>query len=79
MVGCVTKGVYTLGNPDEWELASRSSIDSQGTFNLDEADFEAQVPYSSQRGIHPWDYLQLQLGPISWHPAAMIDDSQKVT
>ena len=45
-----------LLHPDEWELASRSSIDSQGTFNLDEADFEAQVPYSSKFGERqlPW-------------------------
>ncbi|KAJ5915007.1 hypothetical protein N7504_003890 [Penicillium tannophilum] len=33
-----------LLHPDEYELASRSSVDSDGTFNLDEADFEAQVP-----------------------------------
>ncbi|KAI2730868.1 CAZyme family GT69 [Penicillium roqueforti] len=45
-----------LLHPDEWELASRSSVDSQGTFNLDEADFEAQVPSSSKFGKRklPW-------------------------
>ncbi|KAJ0417030.1 cryptococcal mannosyltransferase 1-domain-containing protein [Aspergillus carlsbadensis] len=34
-----------LLHPDEYELdlRSRSSIDSQGTFNLDEADFESQT------------------------------------
>ncbi|KAJ5202541.1 hypothetical protein N7449_004620 [Penicillium cf. viridicatum] len=45
-----------LLHPDEWELASRSSVDSQGTFNLDDADFEAQVPSSSKFGKRqlPW-------------------------
>lgn len=33
-----------LLHPDEYELEARSSIDSQGTFNLDDADFESQVP-----------------------------------
>ncbi|KAL2866412.1 glycosyltransferase family 69 protein [Aspergillus lucknowensis] len=39
-----------LLHPDEYELdmRSRSSIDSQGTFNLDEADFESQtIPKNS--------------------------------
>lgn len=37
-----------LLHPDEFELGTRSSLDSQGSFNLDEADFEAQtVPRSS--------------------------------
>ncbi|KAJ9261804.1 CAZyme family GT69 [Paecilomyces variotii] len=31
-----------LLHPDEFELAARSSVDSQETFNLDEADFESQ-------------------------------------
>ncbi|KAJ5349685.1 hypothetical protein N7541_007412 [Penicillium brevicompactum] len=45
-----------LLHPDEWEMASRSSVDSQGTFNLDEADFESQVPPTSQFGKRrlPW-------------------------
>ncbi|RJE22565.1 hypothetical protein PHISCL_05111 [Aspergillus sclerotialis] len=33
-----------LLHPDEYELGTRSSLDSQGTFNLDEADFESQTP-----------------------------------
>lgn len=33
-----------LLHPDEYELGSRSSLDSQGTFNLDDADFESQAP-----------------------------------
>ncbi|KAI9045074.1 glycosyltransferase family 69 protein [Aspergillus affinis] len=38
-----------LLHPDEYELEVRSSIDSQGTFNLDEADFESQVPPRPRR------------------------------
>ncbi|KAL4917491.1 cryptococcal mannosyltransferase 1-domain-containing protein [Aspergillus aurantiobrunneus] len=38
-----------LLHPDEYELDLRSSIDSQGTFNLDEADFESQsIPSRSK-------------------------------
>ncbi|OJJ04529.1 hypothetical protein ASPVEDRAFT_54672 [Aspergillus versicolor CBS 583.65] len=38
-----------LLHPDEYELDLRSSIDSQGTFNLDDADFESQsVPSRSK-------------------------------
>ncbi|RDW74691.1 glycosyltransferase family 69 protein [Aspergillus mulundensis] len=38
-----------LLHPDEYELDVRSSIDSQGTFNLDEADFESQsIPIRSK-------------------------------
>ncbi|OJJ43270.1 hypothetical protein ASPZODRAFT_136484 [Penicilliopsis zonata CBS 506.65] len=32
-----------LLHPDEYELGTRSSLDSEGTFNLDEADFETQT------------------------------------
>lgn len=32
-----------LLHPDEYELGTRSSLDSQGTFNLDDADFESQT------------------------------------
>lgn len=39
-----------LLHPDEYELASRSSFDSEGTFNLDDADFESQVPPVSRLG-----------------------------
>ncbi|KAI9926668.1 hypothetical protein MW887_003761 [Aspergillus wentii] len=38
-----------LLHPDEYELGTRSSIDSQGTFNLDEADFESQTPPRARR------------------------------
>ncbi|KAJ5902601.1 hypothetical protein N7495_003129 [Penicillium taxi] len=38
-----------LLHPDEYELASRSSVESDGTFNLDDDDFEAQVPSTSRR------------------------------
>lgn len=30
-------------------------------------------------GKHPWDYLQLQIDPIRWLVAAIIDDSEKAT
>lgn len=45
-----------LLHPDEYELASRSSLDSEGTFNLDDDDFESQVPPSSRFGTRrpPW-------------------------
>ncbi|KAJ5739978.1 hypothetical protein N7533_012762 [Penicillium manginii] len=45
-----------LLHPDEYELASRSSLDSEGTFNLDDDDFESQVPPSSRFGNRrtPW-------------------------
>ena len=48
-----------LLHPDEYELGSRSSLDSEGTFNLDDDDFEAQAPPFSrlgtrQRGWLPW-------------------------
>lgn len=32
-----------LLHPDEYELGTRPSLDSQGTFDLDEADFESQT------------------------------------
>ncbi|KAJ5579521.1 uncharacterized protein N7459_005506 [Penicillium hispanicum] len=45
-----------LLHPDEYELASRSSLDSEGTFNLDDDDFESQIPPSSRLGAPrlPW-------------------------
>lgn len=43
-----------LLHPDEYELGSRSSLDSQGTFNLDEADFESQSPSAYRFGARPW-------------------------
>lgn len=45
-----------LLHPDEYELATRSSLDSEGTFNLDDDDFEAQVPprFRSDRQRFPW-------------------------
>lgn len=39
-----------LLHPDEYELGSRSSLDSEGTFNLDDADFESQVSSLSRLG-----------------------------
>ncbi|KAL4800020.1 cryptococcal mannosyltransferase 1-domain-containing protein [Aspergillus venezuelensis] len=41
-----------LLHPDEYELEVRSSIDSQGTFNLDEADFESQSIPSRRKNFH---------------------------
>ncbi|KAL4964683.1 glycosyltransferase family 69 protein [Aspergillus stella-maris] len=41
-----------LLHPDEYELEVRSSIDSQGTFNLDEADFESQSIPSRRKLFH---------------------------
>ncbi|KAF9883202.1 hypothetical protein FE257_003859 [Aspergillus nanangensis] len=40
-----------LLHPDEYELEARSSVDSQGTFNLDDADFESQIPLRSRRPL----------------------------
>ncbi|KAL4896257.1 cryptococcal mannosyltransferase 1-domain-containing protein [Aspergillus ambiguus] len=37
-----------LLHPDEYELDARSSVDSQGSFDLDEADFESQIPPRSR-------------------------------
>lgn len=42
-----------LLHPDEYELGSRSSLDSERTFNLDDADFESQVPSLSRLGARP--------------------------
>ncbi|KAL5334533.1 cryptococcal mannosyltransferase 1-domain-containing protein [Aspergillus crustosus] len=41
-----------LLHPDEYELDIRSSIDSQGTFNLDDADFESQTVPSRSKLLH---------------------------
>ncbi|KAL4927380.1 glycosyltransferase family 69 protein [Aspergillus undulatus] len=41
-----------LLHPDEYELDARSSIDSRGTFNLDEADFESQSLPSRRKLLH---------------------------
>lgn len=48
-----------LLHPDEYELGTRSSLDSQGTFDLDEADFESQtLPKSRLRSLsHRWPFL----------------------
>lgn len=45
-----------LLHPDEYELRSRSSsVDSDGTFDLDEADFESQIPSTSRlRSRRSW-------------------------
>lgn len=52
-----------LLHPDEYELASRSSSDSDGTFNLDDADFESQVPRSrSQYGQRRFPWLRRIFG-----------------
>lgn len=40
-----------LLHPDEYELGSRSSFDSDGTFNLDDADFESQAPPVSRLSV----------------------------
>lgn len=41
-----------LLHPDEYELDGRSSLDSQETFNLDEADFESQSIPDRSRLLH---------------------------
>ena len=41
-----------LLHPDEYELDARSSVDSQGSFNLDDADFESQIPPQPRRLLH---------------------------
>ncbi|EPS29451.1 hypothetical protein POX_f08489 [Penicillium oxalicum] len=45
-----------LLHPDEYELASRSSADTDGTFNLDDDDFESQTPATSRLRYRrkPW-------------------------
>ncbi|KAJ5589915.1 hypothetical protein N7450_003887 [Penicillium hetheringtonii] len=54
-----------LLHPDEYELASRSSLDSEGTFNLDDDDFESQVPPSSRFGTHRTSWLSRLFSPFS--------------
>ncbi|KAJ5226198.1 hypothetical protein N7468_007423 [Penicillium chermesinum] len=51
-----------LLHPDEYELASRSSLDSEGTFNLDDDDFESQVPPRSRYGHERWPWLRRIVG-----------------
>lgn len=46
-----------LLHPDEYELDTRSSVDSQGTFNLDEADFESQAPPGPRRLLNRFSFL----------------------
>lgn len=46
-----------LLHPDEYELETRSSADSQGSFNLDEADFESQVPPRPRRLLRRVPFL----------------------
>lgn len=46
-----------LLHPDEYELGTRSSLDSQGTFDLDEADFESQAIPKRRFLSHRWPFL----------------------
>ncbi|KAE8134641.1 cryptococcal mannosyltransferase 1-domain-containing protein [Aspergillus pseudotamarii] len=46
-----------LLHPDEYELETRSSADSQESFNLDEADFESQVPPRPRRLLRRMPFL----------------------
>lgn len=46
-----------LLHPDEYELGTRSSLDSQGTFDLDEADFESQAIPRFRRLSSRWPFL----------------------
>lgn len=46
-----------LLHPDEYELGTRSSLDSQGTFDLDEADFESQAVPRFKRLSNRWPFL----------------------
>ncbi|KAJ5102740.1 hypothetical protein N7532_003269 [Penicillium argentinense] len=48
-----------LLHPDEYELASRSSLDSEGTFNLDDADFESQTPSTFRIHARPSLFTRL--------------------
>ncbi|KAJ5712218.1 hypothetical protein N7493_008686 [Penicillium malachiteum] len=41
----------------EYELAARDSLDAEGIFNLDDADFEAQVPLGSRSRPHQYRWL----------------------
>ncbi|KAL2819893.1 cryptococcal mannosyltransferase 1-domain-containing protein [Aspergillus cavernicola] len=54
-----------LLHPDEYELDMRSSIDSQGTFNLDEADFESQTIPSRSKLLHQTPLLSRFFGSTS--------------
>ncbi|KAL4806435.1 cryptococcal mannosyltransferase 1-domain-containing protein [Aspergillus unguis] len=51
-----------LLHPDEYELDERSSVDSQGTFNLDEADFESQSVPSRSKSFHRTSLLSRIFG-----------------
>ncbi|KAA8649968.1 hypothetical protein EYZ11_009122 [Aspergillus tanneri] len=55
-----------LHYPDGYELASCSSIDSQGTFNLDEADFESQRPPRHRRLLHRVPLVSRLVSPAYW-------------
>lgn len=46
-----------LLHPDEYELETRSSADSQESFNLDDADFESQVPPRPRRMLRKVPFL----------------------
>ncbi|KAF7593988.1 hypothetical protein BBP40_010385 [Aspergillus hancockii] len=46
-----------LLHPDEYELETRSSVDSQGSFNLDDADFESQIPPRPRRLLRRVPFL----------------------
>ncbi|RAH65806.1 uncharacterized protein BO66DRAFT_423206 [Aspergillus aculeatinus CBS 121060] len=46
-----------LLHPDEYELETRSSVDSQESFNLDDADFESQVPPRPRRMLRKVPFL----------------------
>ncbi|KAE8376090.1 cryptococcal mannosyltransferase 1-domain-containing protein [Aspergillus bertholletiae] len=46
-----------LLHPDEYELETRSSVDSEESFNLDEADFESQIPPRPRRLLRRVPFL----------------------
>ncbi|KAL3476238.1 cryptococcal mannosyltransferase 1-domain-containing protein [Aspergillus californicus] len=52
-----------LLHPDEYELDMRSSIDSQGTFNLDEADFESQTVPTRSKLLYRTPLISRFFGP----------------
>lgn len=44
---------------DEHQLASRSSVDTQGSFDVDDLDFESQIPAKRQFSLHGWSLLSI--------------------
>ncbi|KAF7714892.1 Alpha-1,3-mannosyltransferase [Penicillium ucsense] len=55
-----------LLHPDEYELASRSSADTDGTFNLDDDDFESQIPGTSRLRLRQTSWWSRLFSPSGY-------------